>query len=181
MNDSDAIALLRPAVVPAPDARWADLGAGTGIFTRALAALLGPGADLYAVDRDDHALQSIRAWADRTPGAPSIHILTADFTTRLPLPPLDGIVLANALHFVRDQASAMALAVSYLRPGGRLVAIEYEGRPPSRWVPYPVPSARFAELAAGAGLGPARVVATRPSAFGGSMYVSVAVGSGAGE
>lgn len=181
MNDSDAITLLRPAVVPAQDARWADLGAGTGTFTRALAALLGPGAHLYAVDRDEHALRSIRTWADHTPGAPSIRILTADFTTGLPLPPLDGIVLANALHFVRDQDAAMALAASYLRPGGRLVAIEYEGRSPSRWVPYPVSSTCFAEFAGGAGLHGPHVVATRPSTFGGSMYVAVAVRPGATE
>lgn len=181
MDDSDAIELLRPAVVPAPDARWADLGAGTGTFTRALAALLGPSTHLYAVDKDENALRSIRVWADRTPDAPSIHILVADFTTRLPLPPLDGIVLANALHFVRDQASALALAASYLRPGGRLVAIEYENRPPSRWVPHPVPSTRFAELAGGARLTSSRVVATRPSAFGGSMYVAVAVRPGVPE
>lgn len=175
MKESDATDLLRPAVAATPGAHWADLGAGTGTFTRALAALLGPDAHLYAVDADERALRSIRAWVEGTPDAPAVRILPGDFTRRMPLPPLDGIVMANALHFVRDQAAAVALAASYLRPGGRLVVIEYQDRPASRWVPYPVPSARLGELAADAGLSPVRVVATRPSAFGGQMYVAMAV------
>jgi ubiquinone/menaquinone biosynthesis C-methylase UbiE len=175
MNDADAVALLRAAVAPAPDAHWADLGAGTGTFTRALAALLGPGAHLYAVDADERSLRTLRGWAERTPDVPAIRILHGDFTRRMPLPPLDGIVMANALHFVRDQSAALALAASYLKPGGRVVVIEYENRPASRWVPHPVSSARLAELAADAGLTPPRVVAKRPSAYGGDMYVAMAV------
>lgn len=175
MDDSDAADLLRPAVAVTPGAHWADLGAGTCTFTRALAALLGPDAHLYAVDADERALRSIRGWAERTPDAPAVRILPGDFTKRMPLPPLDGIVMANALHFVRDQPAAVALAASYLRPGGRLVVIEYQDRPASRWVPHPVPAARFGELAADAGLSPVRVVATRPSAYGGRMYVAMAV------
>lgn len=175
MDPADAIALLRPAVAPSPDAHWADLGAGTGTFTRALAALLGPGAHLYAVDADERALRSIRAWAEGAPEGPAVRIVPGDFTRRMPLPPLDGIVIANALHFVRDQTAAVALAASYLRPGGRIVVIEYQDRTASRWVPHPVSDARFAELAADAGLSPPRVVATRPSAYGGQMYVAMAI------
>lgn len=175
MDPADAIALLRPAVPVPPNARWADLGAGSGTFTRALAALLGPGAELYAVDADEGALRSLRAWAERPPDGPAVHVLPGDFTRRMALPPLDGIVLANALHFVRGQAETLALAASYLRPGGRLVVIEYQDRPASRWVPYPVSSARLAELAADAGLTPPRVVATRPSAYGGDIYVGMTI------
>jgi ubiquinone/menaquinone biosynthesis C-methylase UbiE len=175
MNESDAIDLLRPAVAPAPEAYWADLGAGTGTFTRALAALLGAEARIYAVDADDRALRSLRARAEKAPGPPRIRIIHGDFTRRMPLPPLDGIVMANALHFVRDQPAALALAASYLRPGGRLVVIEYENRAASRWVPHPVSSARLADLAADAGLTPPRVVARRPSAYGGEIYVAMAI------
>jgi hypothetical protein len=85
--------------------------------------------------------------------------------------------MANALHFVRDQAAMLTLAASYLGPGGRLVVIEYDHRPASRWVPYPVPAARLAELAADAGLAPPRIVGRRPSAYGGEMYVALTVRS----
>ena len=176
MNHADAVALLRPAVpVPAQSGgAWAELGAGTGVFTRALAALLGPDARIFAVDADDAALGVIRTWGAGARGGPAVTTIHADFTRPLDLPPLDGVLMANALHFAPDAAVVLSLAAGYLRPGGRLVLIEYEGRRASPWVPYPVSAARFRELAAGAGLAPPRVVATRPSAFGGELYVAVA-------
>jgi SAM-dependent methyltransferase len=175
MEDGDALALLRPAVGGAAGETWADLGAGTGVFTRALATLVAPGGRVVAVDADDAALGAVRRWARPDAG---VETLRGDFTRPLPLPPLDGVVMANALHFASDAAAVLSLIASYLRPGGRLVLIEYEGRRPSRWVPHPVSPARFAELAAGAGLDVPRVVARRPSAYGGRMYVAVAPARG---
>ncbi len=175
MKESDAIDLLRPAVHPSPGARWADLGAGEGTFTRALAALLGPDATIHAVDRDGRALRTLRAWADARSTGPRIHVVHGDVTDRLPLEDVDGMVMANVLHFVRGQAALLARLAACLRPGGRLVVVEYEDRAPSRWVPHPVSAARLAELAADAGLTPPRVAARRPSAYGGEMYVAFAV------
>src|SRR5262245_12950400 len=73
----DAIALLRPAV-SATRGTWADLGAGTGTFTLALAELLGPGGRVFAVDRDGRALAQLRAAAARNQHA-GIEIVQADF------------------------------------------------------------------------------------------------------
>lgn len=172
MNDRDALALLRPAVHPADGERWADLGAGTGTFTRALASLVGPDGHVLAVDADDGALAALRRRPARSAEAP-ISVLRADVSRPLDLPPLDGVLMANALHFLADAPGALLLAAGYLRPGGRLVLIEYEGRRPSPWVPHPVSFAHFGELAPGAGLTPPDLVATRPSAYGGEMYVAV--------
>jgi ubiquinone/menaquinone biosynthesis C-methylase UbiE len=58
MKDAEALELVREAVRGAGPA-WADLGAGDGIFTRALADLLGSEARIYAVDR---ARRRWRAW-----------------------------------------------------------------------------------------------------------------------
>ena len=168
MTHDEAAKLIAPAV-PAHGSRWADLGAGTGTFTRALASLLAPGACVYAVDRDPRALSALGTDARITP-------LRADFGDpgaweALALPPLDGILLANALHFVADQASVLARLAAGLRPGGRLVLVEYEGRPASRWVPYPVSSARLATLLP-AGMSAPVLAGSRPSAFGGTMYAA---------
>lgn len=173
MNDADALDLLRAAVPAADGEVWADLGAGTGVFTRALAALVGPAGRVIAVDRDSRALGALGERA-ATGSAGAIALVRGDVTRTMALPPLDGVVMANVLHFVADAEGVLSRVAGLLKPGGRLVLIEYEGRRPSRWVPHPVDSARFVELAAGAGFTPPRVVARRPSLFGGDIYVSVA-------
>ena len=170
MNGRDALDLLRAAIPAADGEVWADLGAGTGVFTRALATLVGPAGHVFAVDEDDRSLAAIRAWA-----APTVTVLRADVTGPLPLPPLDGVVMANVLHFVPDAEAVLPRVAALLKPGGRLVLMEYEGRRPGPWTPYPVSAARFRDLAASAGLGTPHVAATRPSRYGGHIYAAVAV------
>lgn len=152
---------------------WADLGAGSGIFTRALRLLLPQGSLIYAVDSDPTAIADLR-----TIGVGVIPI-RADFSQPFDLPeqeelPLDGLLFANALHFVRDAEVVLRRLVRLLRPGGRVVIVEYDRRSPSRWVPYPIRSERWPALAAAAGLRGPRVTARRPSIFAGELYVAVA-------
>jgi len=151
---------------------WADVGAGSGTFTRALVEILGPAVRLHAIDRDARALAGLARWASKS--APGVSARVADFTRPLDLPMLDGVLLANALHFVPDAAEVLARLVPHLRPGGRVVVVEYDGRGPNRWVPYPIPAAKWPELARAAGLTSAAVVAWRASAFGGDLYVGIA-------
>jgi SAM-dependent methyltransferase len=174
MNDREALALLRAAIPSAEGELWADLGAGGGTFMRALAAIVGSAGYVYAIDNDERAVAGLQRWSAAMRGGPAITVLRADIAQPLDSPPLDGVVMANVLHFVADQAGVLKRIAAQLKPGGRVVLIEYEGRRPSPWVPYPVSAARFAELAAGAGLTPPRIATTRPSAFGGVLYVAVA-------
>jgi ubiquinone/menaquinone biosynthesis C-methylase UbiE len=175
MDERDAAALIA-AAVPGPGGVWADVGAGTGTFTRALCELLGPEARVFAVDRDARALAELADWA-RSAGADVIPV-RADFTRDLDLPGgddpgLDGMILANALHFVPDPGRVLARLVERVRPGGRVIVVEYDGRPANPWVPHPIPRTALAALAAAAGLTVLEVVATRPSAYGGSIYAAV--------
>src|SRR5918996_3363276 len=152
VNTNDAVALLRGAI-PRSRGIWADIGAGDGTFTRALAELLGPTSSLYAVDRDADAVAALTRWA--ASDAPNVTVVRADFTRPLTLPglepsTLDGMLLANALHFVRDPDAVLARLVTHLRPGGRVVLIEYDRRRASPWVPYPIPSSSLPSLAAAA-------------------------------
>ena len=170
MNTGEAVALIE-AAVPREKATWADVGAGDGTFTMALAELLGPRARIYAVDRDARALASLRRWAVRD--GTNVIAVEADFTRPLALPePLDGLLVANALHFVREADVVLARLAALVRPGGRVVIVEYDRRAASRWVPYPVPRDRLPALAAAANLSTPTITATRPSAFGGMLYVA---------
>jgi SAM-dependent methyltransferase len=104
----------------------------------------------------------------------AISVLRADFTHHLELPKLDGILLANALHFVADEEQAPLLAriVHLLTPNGVVLVVEYDDRPRSRWVPYPVSLVRLGIIAAAAGIGPVEEVGRIASAFGGSIYAA---------
>lgn len=178
MHVNEAIELIEPAV-RGHQGVWADLGAGSGLFSRALASLLDPAGRVVAVDRNAAAL---RALAASLPGhrrhqAPIDTVLgdfqDASLVADAAGTPLDGILLANALHFAARQERVLADLTALLRQGGRIVVVEYDGRPASRWVPFPVPLARLHSLAAGLPLGAPRLVGQRPSAYGGVMYCAV--------
>ena len=171
MDAQEALRLIEPAGPAGPGA-WADFGAGDGTFTRALAARLGAGARVFAVDRDARALLALgRELAGVT-------IVRADLEQAFELAgvergTLDGLLLANTLHFMREPAEVLTQLATWLRPGGSAVLIEYDQRSPSRWVPRPIDAAELPALFQAAGLERPRIVARADSAFGGEMYVAV--------
>jgi len=173
MDHDDHVALLRAAVSPAET--WADIGAGNGAFTRALAELLGPGGQIVAVDRDRGMLaQNAESAATRYPEV-DIRTLAADFTGLLDLSTLDGIVAANSLHFLpRDrQVEVVRALATYLRPGGRFVVVEYDADRGNPWVPHPFAYASWERMAEAAGLLETRRLHRVPSRFLGAIYSAV--------
>ncbi len=169
MTQDDILSLIHKGVA---GKRWADLGAGGGDFARALSALLGSGGAVYAVDRDARAIRRLQALATEARSAAVVPI-QADFTRPLELEGLDGILIANALHFTPDQAAVLRQVSGYLKPGGRLLVVEYDKRAASPWVPFPVSFRRFKELAAEAGLSAPLHLGSRRSAFGGEIYAAL--------
>ena len=169
MNHADLVALLQDAVTER-GGRWADLGAGEGAFTLALADLLGPGAHITAVDRDAGALRNLSS--ERFPGV-NVETKVGDFTRSLGLSNLDGIVMANSLHFVRDKAPVLASVRAMLRPGGKLIVVEYGTDRGNPWVPHPFTYERWERMAAQAGFEKTRLLRTIPSRYTGSMYSAV--------
>jgi SAM-dependent methyltransferase len=160
-----ALELIRSGI-PAGGGVWADLGAGSGTFSRALADLLGEGGTVVAVDR-----ATVPPARPPDAGAAEIIALHADFTRSLDLAPLgigplDGILMANALHFVRRQRGALGQLVSLLRPGGTVVLVEYDLRRGTPWIPFPIPPDVFDQLAADVGLTHPIEIGRRRSRFG---------------
>jgi SAM-dependent methyltransferase len=174
MDHHDHVRLIRDGVEGGGQT-WADLGSGEGAFTLALADLLGPSGSIYSVDRDKRALEvQRRALRDGFPNV-SVTPLIADFSRSLELPPLDGIVMANSLHFERDKLAVLSLVGGYLRPGGRLVLVEYDADHGNPWVPYPLSFGTWATLAAEAGFSDTRRLASVSSRFLGSIYSAVSL------
>jgi ubiquinone/menaquinone biosynthesis C-methylase UbiE len=173
VDHADHVDLIR-AGVDGAGPRWLELGSGEGAFTLALADVLGPGAEILALDKSAQAQRSLESeMAARFP-ATRLETIVADFRDPLPSGPFDGVLAANSLHFVSDPAAVMARARAVLRHRGRLVVVEYDADRGNPWVPHAFSAARFQELAASAGFGPAREIGRVPSRFLGAIYAAVA-------
>jgi len=141
---------------------WADLGCGTGTFTLALAELLAAGSAIHAMDRDASALRSMPSTHE------NVRIAThrGDFTTRTwPFANLNGILMANSLHYVRDQERFIRACEPQMTSPRRFLIVEYDTTEAGRWLPYPVGLARLTELFTAAGYSSITVLRSRPSVF----------------
>jgi ubiquinone/menaquinone biosynthesis C-methylase UbiE len=173
VDHADHVGLIHAGVESA-GLRWLELGSGEGAFTLALADLLGPGGEIVALDRDGRALRRLESEIAARFPATRLETIVADFRDPLPAGPFDGVLAANSLHFVTDPAEVLARARAVIRPRGRLIVVEYDADRGNPWVPHPFSAARFPELAAMAGFGPAREIGRVPSRFLGAIYAAVA-------
>jgi ubiquinone/menaquinone biosynthesis C-methylase UbiE len=169
MKITEAAALIRtPLIEWQRPQSWCDLGSGSGTFTAALARLLATGSTIYAVDLDRRTLEAI---PDQHDGV-EIHKIVGDLqSSGLRLPSVDGILMANTLHFIPEQE---ALLRRLLSVAVRFLIVEYERSKPNRWGPYPVGFERLRQLFSEAGVECVERLATRPSLFGGTMYSAFA-------
>ena len=174
MDHHDYVNLLRPANL-SPGAFFSDLGAGSGAFTLALRELLGPSADIYTVDRERKKLAVLeQAHRSRFGSVENLHLILGDFTDILKLPLLDGILMANSLHFFRDKEKVLHHVGSFLKPGGALLLVEYNVDRGNPWVPHPLSFDTFRDLASGAGFSAPRLLAKKPSSFLHEFYSALA-------
>ena len=169
MKVTEAIALIRtPLIEWARPQSWCDLGSGSGTFTRALAQLLAPGGTIYAVDFDQRALEGI----PNQHNGVEIRKIVGDLqSSSLRLPSIDGILMANTLHFIREQQMLLRRLLSVT---DRFLIVEYERSKPNPWGPYPVGFERLCRLFAETGVERVEKLSTRPSRFGSTMYSALA-------
>jgi len=182
VNHNEHINLLRPANLPSGGV-WADLGAGSGAFTLALRELIGPEAEIYAVDKDHRRLAELeREYNFRFRDSSHLHLLAADFSQPLDIatnsaqhpPQFDGILMANSLHFFKDKDIILRRVYSYLKPGGSLLVVEYNVDTGNIWVPHPFSFDTWVKLAPRAGFSKPRLLSTRPSSFLHGFYSAIA-------
>jgi SAM-dependent methyltransferase len=172
VNHADHVDLLRDGV-PKPGGVWADLGAGSGAFTLALAELLGPQAVIYAIDRDRPALAELERRLDGRFSGTRLISMRADFTQALDVPSLDGVVMANSLHFHKEKAPIVQSVRNLLAPGGRLILVEYNVDQGNTWVPHPISYLVWERFAARCGFVDTRQIGAKPSRFLKEIYSAV--------
>jgi len=174
MDHDDHVDLLRPANLNQGGV-YADFGAGNGAFTLAMRELVGLDATIYAVDKDRSALKQLEsAHRARFNTTRNLILLPNDFSRPLELPPLDGIVMANSLHFFKDKEKILRHVQKFLKPNGILIIIEYNVDSGNMWVPYPLTFETYRALAPRAGFSGPRLLAKIPSRFLKEFYSAVA-------
>jgi ubiquinone/menaquinone biosynthesis C-methylase UbiE len=171
MKLQEAVELIKPALQTTEGAKiWAELGCGEGLFTYALATLSGAGSTINAVDKSPQIIK---------PALNSNRIVfhQLDFNKdALPFEQLDGVLMANSLHFVEDKLTLLSRLKKLLGQDGQLLIIEYEMDKGNAWVPHPVPQASLKAQLKGCGFTKIRLVGERQSVYGGrKMYVCAAV------
>jgi ubiquinone/menaquinone biosynthesis C-methylase UbiE len=126
-----------------PNQHWADLGSGDGLFTVALANLLGKDSIIHAVDTNQKSLSSIPDLENFV----TIEKHKLDFVQRtLPFGNLDGILMANSFHFVKDQTAFIHKLQNHLATPHQLIFVEYDMDKANTWVPYPLSFSRLEKL-----------------------------------
>ncbi|MGA7192491.1 MAG: class I SAM-dependent methyltransferase [Anaerolineales bacterium] len=165
MDHDDHVNLLKPANLNL-GGTWADFGAGGGAFTLALRELIGTSAIIYAVDKDRARLNELeQVYRARFGDSQNLHILAADFSRTIELPSLDGIVMANSLHFFKDKEKILRQVRTHLNPNGILLLVEYNVDSGNSWVPHPLTFESFRELTPRAGFSEPRLLGKHPSSF----------------
>jgi trans-aconitate methyltransferase len=167
MELSTAIDLIKTAFAGAASHQaWVDLGSGNGLFTRALGEVIPAGGSITAIDKDSAILKSIE-WTRK-----EIALIrnVGDFTSAsFALPPADGILMANALHFASNQVALLTSLRKNLKADGKFILIEYDMDTPNAWVPYPLSFETLKRTASAAGFRAVKKIGETRSAYNRAM------------
>ena len=127
MKQIDAISLISKGINTRQQQCWADLGCGNGTFTEALFNLLPTGSSIEAVDLQKQHFSI------------PVNFTRANFETDdLTLPPLDGILMANSLHYINDKKKLIHKLEGYFAKNSNFLIVEYDTHIANQWVPYPI-------------------------------------------
>jgi ubiquinone/menaquinone biosynthesis C-methylase UbiE len=110
----------------APGKTMAEIGAGKGAFSVALAQRLQPGGTLYSTELNPERRQQIRERVERQHARNVVVVEAGETTTNLPDGCCDAIFMRNVYHHIGDPERFNASLRRAIRPGGRLAIIDFE-------------------------------------------------------
>lgn len=171
MQIPQAKQLIQKAPIPSIQAMiWADLGCGSGIFTQALAGLLPPKSTIYAIDQSQ---QNIPQPAEN---GVKIEFVQANFEkddwyVNLARKKLEGVMMANALHYVKDKEGFLRRLLQHCSEDVLFIVVEYDHMNANPWVPYPIDFEHLKILFEQLGFKQMKKLGERDSIYGGNrMY-----------
>jgi len=108
----------------------ADVGAGTGYHARRIAPLVGPKGTVYAVDVQPQMVEFLEALARRSELGNIEPVLASTRDANLPPASVDLAIMVDVYHELEHPFEVLAGVVRALKPGGRLVLVEYRAEDP---------------------------------------------------
>ena len=119
----------REAIVGVCDIRpglaIADVGAGTGLFTRLFAPKVGPSGKVYAVDPSKKFIAHIEESCRQQNLSQVVGVVCTDTSTELPAKSVDLVFVCDTYHHFEYPFKTLASIHKALRPGGRLIVVDY--------------------------------------------------------
>ena len=121
--------VIESLIIP-PGSKVADIGAGSGLFSRPIAQHLGRAGTLYAVDIDPGLLKIIDRRATEEKITNIRTILAATDDPKLP-EQVDLAFICDALHHIGNQAAYFKTLAKYIKPEGRIAIIDFSEKWPT--------------------------------------------------
>ena len=108
-----------------PGMTVADIGAGTGLFVEPFSRAVGPEGKVYAVEIAPRFLEHIGALAEEKNLGNVLPVLCTDDSVELPANSIDVAFICDTYHHFEYPESTMTSLLRALRPGGRVVIIDF--------------------------------------------------------
>jgi predicted methyltransferase len=103
----------------------ADLGAGTGYFTRRLAKAVAPSGRVYAVDIQPEMIAYLKREVEKAGLANVVPVLGTGDDPKLPPGAVDWILLVDVYHELQQPKAVLARMLEALKPTGKVALVEY--------------------------------------------------------
>lgn len=108
-----------------PGMRVADLGAGTGYFSRFLAAAVGGNGTVFAVETEPNLVVHLRDRAEREQTSNIVPVLASAANPRLPHHGLDLVLIVDTFHHIDQRLEYFRRLADVLLPDGRIAIIDF--------------------------------------------------------
>ena len=109
-----------------PGTSVADLGAGTGYFSRYLAAAVGDAGTVFAVDTEPSLVAHLRERAEQEHTPHVVPVLASTDNPRLPASTVDVVLIVDTVHHIDDRINYLRRLRRVLKAGGRVVVIDFK-------------------------------------------------------
>lgn len=116
--------------------RIADVGAGTGLFSKLFSPVVGNSGKVYAEDIANDFIQNIARLANESGLTNVVTVLGTDKDTKLPANTMDRVFVCDTYHHFEYPQTMLASIRQSMKPGAQLIVIDFRKEPgiSSDWV-----------------------------------------------